>query len=84
MENIEKIKTKLALNKLRKMMLKELKSNYYDNVANVLQIVDIRNELVSNPNGDDYYHIENIVNWQNGFITFNNFNYITLGLRMRR
>lgn len=84
MENIEKIRTKLALNKLRKIILNELKNNYYDNAANVHKIVDIKSVLVKNSSGEEYYHVENIFYWQNGFITFNNFNYTTLGLRMRR
>lgn len=83
MENIEKIRTKLAQNKLKKILLKELKNDYYDNLTTVKELIKIRNELVENSNGERYYHIENIVIWQNGFITFNTHNCTTAALRMR-
>lgn len=83
MENIEKIKTKLALNRLRKIIFYELKNKYYENAANVREIVDIGSRLVEKSDGS-YYHVENMIKWQNGWINFNNFNYTTSGLVMKK
>lgn len=70
MKKIERIKITLVMNKIRKIVLKELKNKYYDNPDNVECIVDISKEFVIN-NEKSFYRIENIVYYKNEWISFN-------------
>lgn len=70
MKRMEKLKIILAMNKIRKIVLKELKNKYYDNPDNVECIVDISKEFVVN-NEKSFYRIENIVYYKNEWISFN-------------
>lgn len=63
--------------KINKIVHNELKKEYYENVAHVKEIIKIKDELVD----ESYYHIENLVIWQNGFFNFQKFNVTTPSLR---
>lgn len=75
-ERIENLKTKRALSKIKDIIINETKNDYYKNMSNISEVVDIDTHLMKGfIAGIDYMHVENLVIWKNGFYNFNRFNF---------
>lgn len=73
---VSNLTTKVVLYKIKKIMLEEMKKDYYQNITNIKEVIDIDTHLMEKFNlGIDYMHVENLVIWQNGFYNFNKFNF---------
>lgn len=73
---IEKFKTRRALVAVRQIIIEEIKKDYYQNITNIAEVIDIDTHLMPHfLHGIDYMHVENLVIWQNGFYNFNSFNF---------
>lgn len=80
-KKIDGIITKIALLELRQIIINEMKKGYYENAANIKEIVDINTYLIKKDSSSlDYLHVENIVYWQNGFYSFNNFTFTSTAI----
>lgn len=75
-EKIENLMSKIALSKIKQIIIKEMQKDYYQNGVNIKEVIDINTHLMENfVCGSDYMHVENLVIWQNGFYNFNCFNF---------
>ena len=73
---IPNLTTKAVLYKIKKIMLEEMNKDYYQNITNIKEVIDIDTHLIKNFNcGIDYMHVENLAIWENGFYNFNKFNF---------
>lgn len=74
-EKINKLSTKIALYVVKDVMLKEMKKDYYQNIHNIKEVIDINTHRMEKfIGGTDYIHVENLCIWQNGFYNLNCFN----------
>ena len=75
---------KMAYLKIKKIILNEYKKGYYDNAANIKEIIDLNSYDSIDENDIKYRHIENMVIYQNNMVSFNSFdrymecNYVVL------
>ena len=70
------LKYSMILFKIRQILLKEKEKNYYSDITNISEVIDINTHLMEKfIDGIDYMHVENLVIWQNGFYNFNCFNF---------
>lgn len=84
-ERIDSFKTKTALSMIKKIIVSEMKKDYYQNGANIREFVDIDTYPVYDyEKNSSHVHIENVCIWQNGFYTFNSFNMMTSSMSGRR
>lgn len=65
---------KMACLKIQKIILNEYKKEYYDNAANIKEIVDLNSYNSTDKDDRKYRHIENMIIYKNGMIQFNCFN----------
>lgn len=78
------ILNKMAYLKIKKIILNEYKKGYYDNAANIKEIIDLDSYDSVDENDIKYRHIENMVIYQNNMVSFNSFdrymecNYVVL------
>lgn len=77
---IENLQTKIALKKLRKIILNEIKKGYYQNAANIHEFVDIDTHVVTKTDGSEYMHVFNVAIYRNGFYRFNRFDQTISGI----
>ena len=82
-QTIESLKEKYTLYVVKEVMLREMGKPYYENGVHVREFIDIclPNFVMGEGDSYDYYHIENLCIWQNGFYTFNRFNLTTPAIR---
>lgn len=71
-EKIEKTTEQRTLYKMRKIIIKEFRKDYYDNVTNVLKVINLYDEIRTDSEGLDYFYQENMILWQNGMVSFSN------------
>ena len=64
---------KMAYLKIKKIILNEYKKGYYDNAANIKEIIDLNSYDSIDENDIKYRHIENMVIYQNNMVSFNSF-----------
>lgn len=81
---LNKFPTKLALYKIKKIIIEEMKKDYYQNLTNIKEVVDIDSHLNMDSSDNGYIHIENLVIWHNGFYNFNCFNFTTPSMKRKK
>ena len=70
------LKYSMILFKIRQILLKEKEKNYYSDITNISEVIDINTHICHVAYFGVYYiHVENLVIWQNGFYNFNCFNF---------
>lgn len=65
---------KITYLKIKKIILNEYKKGYYNNAANIKEIIDLNSFDSIDENNIKYRHIENMVIYQNNMVSFNCFN----------
>ena len=84
-KRLENLKTQVVLFKLRQIIIEEMRKDYYQNAGNIQKFIDIDTHLVKDSSGnEEYWHVENLCIWQNGFYNFNSFNMTIPGMSGRR
>lgn len=73
-DKIDRYFTKLALIRLKEILINETNKSYYRNLINVEKTIELDNETKSEDNGVEYTTTKNIVFWSNGFYEINNMN----------
>jgi hypothetical protein len=72
-EIINETKNKLVLLKMKDILLKEYQKSYYNNGANISEIIDLGSYNVLNNDTERIDRINNMAVYNNGFVVFNNF-----------
>lgn len=75
---IDKYLTKLALYRVREILVEEGNKGYYRNPINIAEQIEIAREKGIGKNGFEYDTVKNIVYWSNGFYGVNSVNQFTL------
>lgn len=83
MEKIEKVAEKNTLHKIRKILIKEFHNEYYGNVGNLSSQTELFREIRKDTEGNDYFYIESMAIWQNGWVDFHNKNVQTPAQRIK-
>lgn len=66
--------TKLALYRVKDILINEGNKGYYRNFINIKEDVEIDRETNIDSNGNEYDSIKNIIFWSNGFYGVNTVN----------
>lgn len=68
---IDQLMTKLALYKMREILIQEKSKGYYRKAINVIEKIEIAREKCIDCNGVEYDKVQYIVYWDNGFYELN-------------
>lgn len=82
LEKINNIKEKKVLNAVKNIIVKEYKKDYYMNVANVKERIELDSKVIKYGENEKYLYVENMWIWNNGFISFDHKNITINGFKL--
>lgn len=84
LKKIDNIKEKKVLNTVKNIIVKEYKKDYYMNVSNVKEQIELDSRIIKYGENEKYLYVANMWIWDNGFVSFDHKNITINGFKVAK